>query len=196
MRMRWWWRWAHWPCARKCFTMTLAFHNVQASFSSWNILHHIHPSPKGCHVWDLPLRTYETWTPRVASEDKFVKLPSWWKDFQFYSDTRWFASTHDVLSKSCMFIVFKFNFWLCDLSMIIICCVAENAMFDIFETWAPSNPELSNVLNWSLSTNPCTDWGGVSCSQWNESINQDTLTDNVSTLRYVTSLFPYAYFIT
>ena len=77
--------------------------------------------------------------------------------------------------------------------MIIICCVAENAMFDIFETWAPSNPELSSVLNWSLSTNPCTDWGGVYCFQWD---NEDIQTDNVSSLRYVTYLVPYTYFIT
>ena len=81
-------------------------------------------------------------------------------------------------------------------SKTIISCVAEKAMFDIFETWAPSNPELSNVLNWSLSTNPCTNWGGVTCSHYNASIGQYTHIDNVSELRYVTCLIPYAYFIT
>ena len=78
--------------------------------------------------------------------------------------------------------------------MIIICCVAEKAMFDIFETWAASNPELSIVLHWSPSTNPCTNWSGVSCLQWND-YYQATHTDNVTSLRYVTYLIPYAYFI-
>ena len=63
-------------------------------------------------------------------------------------------------------------------------------MFDIFGTWNASNPELSKVLNWSLSTNPCTNWSGVGCSQWN------TMTDEVNQLRYITYLVPYAYFIT
>ena len=71
--------------------------------------------------------------------------------------------------------------------MIIDFCVAEKAMFDIFETWNASNPKLSTVLNWSLSTNPCTDWShGVYCSQPNV----------VSILRYLSYLVPYASFIT
>ena len=80
--------------------------------------------------------------------------------------------------------------------MIFIFRVAEKAMFDIFETWNASNPELSKVLNWSLSTNPCTNWSGVTCSQWNQSIHYYTKGDDVSSLRYVTYLVPYAYFIT
>ena len=74
--------------------------------------------------------------------------------------------------------------------MIIIICVAERAMFDIFETWNASNPELSKVLNWSLSTNPCTNWTGVSCLQFNQSTDEDTQGDDVSSLRYVTYLVP------
>ena len=99
-------------------------------------------------------------------------------------------------SKSHMFVLFKFNFSLCNFSKINICCVAENAMLDIFETWAASNPDLSRVLNWSMSTNPCTSWSGVMCSQSNKSTIQVTQSDDVSELRYVTYLVPYAYFIT
>ena len=80
--------------------------------------------------------------------------------------------------------------------MILICYVTEKAMFDIFETWNARNPELSRVLNWSLSTNPCANWGGVGCLQYNKSTYQDTQTNNVNSLRYVTYLVPYAYFIT
>ena len=79
--------------------------------------------------------------------------------------------------------------------MIIIFCVAEKAMFDIFETWNASNPELSIALNWSLSSNPCTNWSGVLCNTWNQSTgewNTFDYGDNVSSLRYVTYLIPYA----
>ena len=63
--------------------------------------------------------------------------------------------------------------------MIINFCVAEKAMLDIFETWNASNPKLSTVLNWSLSTNPSTDWSrGVDCSP----------TNVVRTLRYLSYL--------
>ena len=78
-------------------------------------------------------------------------------------------------------------------SKIVICCVAENAMFDIFGTWNANNPDLSRVLNWSLSTNPCTDWSGVTCSRYNGSTDVYYHTDDVSDLRYVTYLVPYAY---
>jgi hypothetical protein len=80
--------------------------------------------------------------------------------------------------------------------MIIIFCVAERAMFDIFETWNASNPKLSKVLNWSLSANPCTNWIGVQCFQYNQSTGEPTQTDDVTSLRYVTYLVPYAYFTT
>ena len=69
-------------------------------------------------------------------------------------------------------------------------------MFDIFGTWNANNPDLSRVLNWSLSTNPCTNWSGVMCSPYSRSTGLDNQTDNVSGLRYVTYLVPYAYFIT
>ena len=95
-----------------------------------------------------------------------------------------------------MFILFKFNFSRWNSSKIIICCVAEHAMFDIFKTWAARNPDLSIVLHWSLSTNPCSNWSGVTCSHYDASTDQYTHTDDVSELRYVTYLVPYAYFIT
>jgi hypothetical protein len=66
-------------------------------------------------------------------------------------------------------------------------------MFDIFETWNASNPELSKVLNWSLNTNPCTNWTGVLCPDYNQSTGEFH-TDDVTSLRYVTYLVPYAYF--
>ena len=61
--------------------------------------------------------------------------------------------------------------------------VAEKAMFDIFETWNASNPELSRALNWSLSTNPCTNWSGVTCLQSDQN-------EEVNSLRYLTYLVP------
>ena len=79
--------------------------------------------------------------------------------------------------------------------MVIIFCVAEKAMFDIFETWNASNPKLSGALNWSLNTNPCTNWSGVDCSQWNQS-RVFYSTNIVNSLRYLTYLVPFAYFIT
>jgi hypothetical protein len=64
-------------------------------------------------------------------------------------------------------------------------------MVDIFETWNASNPKLSTVLNSSLGTNPYTNWSrGVDYFEGN------TLTNVVSTLRYLSDLVPYAYFIT
>jgi hypothetical protein len=80
--------------------------------------------------------------------------------------------------------------------MIIIFCVAEKVMFDIFETWNASNPELSKVLNWSLNTNPCTNWTGVLCFQTYKHTDDVIMSDNVTSLRYVTYLVPYAYLTT
>ena len=69
--------------------------------------------------------------------------------------------------------------------MIIICCVAKKAMVDIFETWNPSNLELCRGVNWSLSTNPYTNWDGVYCLQPNQSTDPYTHTNDVSGLRII-----------
>ena len=147
-------------------------------------LHHIHPPT-----------TYETWTYEIRFSGRICKstIVVDFEGLQWHN-TICFDTWH-VVQVSYVYNV-QVQLLIMQFSMIFIFRVVEKAMLDIFETWNASNPELSKVLKWSLSINPCTNWSGVTCSQWNQSIHDYTMTDEVNQLRYISYLVPYAYFIT